>query len=248
MKRNDFFNKYNIHSSYFDFFTQERINTISKFINKLKKSGNFAPKEHSIFRALENDLQNSKVLILGKDPYFQPGAATGIAFEVNGLNNWQSPFKQRSLQNIIRVIYQTYTDKKYIFSNIRKEIDSSYFEILPPNKLFQSWHNQDVILLNSFLTVKIENGKNTSGSHEKQWNNFTKELLTYISTKNPNINYFLWGAHSNSFAKNIINGNIYSSNHPSMAFGKSKKDFLFFNGFKETKNIVNWTGISKKRE
>lgn len=242
MKTNDFFNKYNIHSSYFDFFTKERINIISKFINKLKESEKFAPKEHSIFRAFENNLQDSKVLIMGKDPYFQPEAATGIAFEVNGLENWQSPFKQRSLQNIIRVIYQTYNGDKKKFSEIRKEIALNKFNLLPPNKLFQSWHNQGVILLNSFLTVKIENGKNTSGSHEKQWNNFTKELLTYISIKNPNINYFLWGAHSNSFSKNIVNGNIYSSNHPSMAFGKSKKDFLFFDGFMETKNIINWLG------
>ncbi len=246
MKRKDFFNKYNIHSSYFDFFSEERINAIFTFINKIKNE-EFSPKEYSIFRALENDLHNSKILIMGKDPYFQPGAATGIAFEVNGLTNWQIPFKQRSLQNIIRVIYKAYTGKEKKFSEIRKDLTLENFNLLPPNQLFYSWHTQGVILLNSFLTVKIDNGKNTSGSHEKQWNNFTKELLTYISLKNPNINYFLWGAHSNSFAKNIVNGNIYSSNHPSMAFGKSEKDFLFFDGFYKTKNIIDWTGESKKR-
>ncbi|MGM0508078.1 MAG: uracil-DNA glycosylase [Fusobacteriota bacterium] len=236
----NFMKKYNIHETYKPFFEKHH-EELKYHIKKIKKE-RFAPKEENIFRALEYNIDNIKVLILGKDPYFQPGAATGICFEVDGLNSWLKPFKQRSLQNMVRVIYNSYRGDILTFNEIRDQIRNENFNIVPPNKLFTSWHNQGVLLLNSFLTVKIENGKNTSGSHKKYWGNFTENLLEYISKRNKNIDFFLWGNHAKSFLKCIDSKKIHISYHPAMAFGKKEEDFLFFKGFEKTKNKINWLG------
>lgn len=248
MNKNDFLDFFNIDKSYSDFFSDKKIEYVLKVLNELEtKHENFAPKKENIFRALEKNVEFCKVLILGKDPYFQENAATGLAFEVNGLEDWDFPFPQRSLQNIIKNIYKSYEGELINFSEIRLKIKNGNFNILQPNQLFKSWHDQGVILLNSFLTVKIDNNKNNSGSHMKYWKFFIEELIQYISKKNININYFLWGNDAGKYEKFINNGNVFKSNHPALAFGKSPKDFLFFNGFFETKNIINWINLEKRR-
>ncbi|BDU51526.1 uracil-DNA glycosylase [Haliovirga abyssi] len=248
MNKNDFLSFFYIDKSYSEFFSDEKIQYVLEVLKKLESnSEKFAPKKENIFKALEKDIKFCKVLILGKDPYFQENAATGLAFEVNGLESWSSPFPQRSLQNIVKNIYKSYENQLINFSEIRLKIKSNDFQIMPPNKLFKSWHNQGVILLNSLLTVKVDNNKNYSGSHMKYWKSFVEELIQYISKKNPNLSYFLWGNDAGKYEKFITNGTIFKSNHPALAFGKSPKDFLFFNGFFETKNIINWINYNTKK-
>lgn len=236
----DFMNKYNIDESYRDFFNIEKVSNIQNFINNLNfESKEYTPSEEKIFRALEMKVEDIKVCILGKDPYFQKGVATGLAFEVNK-DSWNDESINTSLKNILKLIYKTYTGEIKDINYIRKMIENNKFKILAPNLLFESWMKQGVLLLNSSLTTLVGN----SGMHHKFWTPIIKELIEYISSKNNNITYLLWGNDAIIFEKNILNGNIVKHNHPAIV-GKldNPNDFMNGKSFEATKNIVNWKGI-----
>ena len=236
----DFMNKYNIDESYRDFFNIEKVSNIQNFINNLNfESKEYTPSEEKIFRALEMKVEDIKVCILGKDPYFQKGVATGLAFEVNK-DSWNDESINTSLKNILKLIYKTYTGEIKDINYIRKMIENNKFKILAPNLLFESWMKQGVLLLNSSLTTLV----GSAGMYHKFWTPIIKELIEYISSKNNNITYLLWGNDAIIFEKNILNGNIVKHNHPAIV-GKldNPNDFMNGKSFENTKNIVNWKGI-----
>lgn len=236
----DFMNKYNIDESYRDFFNIEKVSNIQNFINNLNfENKEYTPSEEKIFRALEMKVEDIKVCILGKDPYFQKGVATGLAFEVNK-DSWNDESINTSLKNILKLIYKTYTGEIKDINYIRKMIENNKFKILSPNLLFESWMKQGVLLLNSSLTTLV----GSAGIHHKFWMPIIKELIEYISSKNNNITYLLWGNDAIIFEKNILNGNIVKHNHPAIV-GKldNPNDFMNGKSFEATKNIVNWKGI-----
>ena len=236
----DFMNKYNIDESYRDFFNIEKVSNIQNFINNLNfESKEYTPSEEKIFRAFEMKVEDIKVCILGKDPYFQKGVATGLAFEVNK-DSWSDESINTSLKNILKLIYKTYTGEIKDINYIRKMIENNKFKILAPSLLFENWMKQGVLLLNSSLTTLV----GSSGMHHKFWTPIIKELIEYISSKNNNITYLLWGNDAIIFEKNILNGNIVKHNHPAIV-GKldNPNDFMNGKSFENTKNIVNWKGI-----
>lgn len=236
----NFMNKYNIDESYRDFFNIEKVSNIQNFINNLNfESKEYTPSEEKIFRAFEMRVEDIKVCILGKDPYFQKGVATGLAFEVNK-DSWSDESINTSLKNILKLIYKTYIGEIKDINYIRKMIENNKFKILAPNLLFESWMKQGVLLLNSSLTTLV----GSAGMHHKFWTPIIKELIEYISSKNNNITYLLWGNDAIIFEKNILNGNIVKHNHPAIV-GKldNPNDFMNGKSFENTKNIVNWKGI-----
>lgn len=236
----NFMNKYNIDASYREFFNIEKVSNIQNFINNLNfESKEYTPSEEKIFRALEMKIKDIKVCILGKDPYFQKGVATGLAFEVNK-DSWNDESINTSLKNILKLIYKTYTGEINDINYIRKMIENNKFKILSPNLLFESWMKQGVLLLNSSLTTLV----GSAGMHHKFWTPIVKELIEYISSKNNNITYLLWGNDALIFEKNILNGNIVKHNHPAIV-GKldNPNDFMNGKSFEATKDIINWKGI-----
>lgn len=236
----NFMNKYNIDESYREFFNIEKVSNIQNFINNLNfESKEYTPSEEKIFRSLEMKIEDIKVCILGKDPYFQKGVATGLAFEVNK-DSWNDESINTSLKNILKLIYKTYTGEINDINYIRKMIENNKFKILAPNLLFENWMKQGVLLLNSSLTTLV----GSAGMHHKFWTPIVKELIEYISSKNNNITYLLWGNDALIFEKNILNGNIVKHNHPAIV-GKldNPNDFMNGKSFEVTKDIINWKGI-----
>ncbi|RLD53803.1 MAG: uracil-DNA glycosylase [Bacteroidetes bacterium] len=233
-----------IDDSWNDFLSTKTTTSILSRIEKdiYKKNIEVTPTKNKVLRFLNISLNDVKIIILGQDPYPQKGVATGRAFEVGVLKSWNDTFKNISLKNIVRSIYYAYTAEYKKYSSIKEEIDNS-FDIMPPNKLFSSWENQGVLLLNTSFTCEL--GK--SNSHAKIWEPFTAELLKYISEKNKKIIWFLWGNNAINITKNIKIENKLVSMHPMMCYSKKgrENDFLFgeINHFKETKNIINWTGV-----
>jgi uracil-DNA glycosylase len=230
-----------IHNSWNDFLSKEIIENIKNIENEIENI-DFTPKSENILRFLKNDLQSIKIIILGQDPYPEKGRATGRSFEVGDLNSWQDKFKQISLKNIIRLIHKSYKNiENYSdiksYTNIKKDIVSGEFKILQPDEIFKSWENQGVLLLNKSLTCEV--GK--PGSHRNLWNDFSKELISYISSKN-NIHWFLWGNDAISNEKYIQNGTLHKSKHPMMCSEKYENDFLKSMCFIKTKNLINWLG------
>ncbi|BBM36486.1 uracil-DNA glycosylase [Pseudoleptotrichia goodfellowii] len=243
--REKFLEEYNIHSDYYDFFTLDRVIKIDNFIKEMDiKKINYTPSRENIFKVFSDSISSRKVCLIGKDPYFQEGVATGLSFEVNK-SSWDDPEINTSLKNIVKLIYKTYTGKSEDISKIREEIENKKFLILPPNKLIKSWKEQGVLLVSAALTTIV--GK--AGEHHKFWDPFTRDLLEYISAKNPNIVYFLWGKDAEIFEKNILSGEIIKHNHPAISGNLSnEKDFMNGKSFEKTKNIINWTGFEIKPE
>ena len=242
IQRMEFMEKYNIHEDYYDFFTVEKVTAINSFIKCMEiRKIEYIPKNEYIFKALRSSIFSRKVCILSNEPYSQGEIATGLAFEVKN-TSWVNHEINISLKNILKLLYKTYTGKMEDIEKIRKEICHNEFNILPPNELFKSWEKQGVLLLNSSLTAIEEK----TGEHNKFWHPFTRDLMEYISIKNENIVYLLWGKDAEQFEKNILNGEIIKSNHPAKGgHSEGEKDFLKGDFFEKTKDIINWLGIKE---
>lgn len=242
IQRMEFMEKYNIHEDYYDFFTVEKVTAINSFIKCMEiRKIEYIPKNEYIFKALRSSISSRKVCILSNEPYSQGEIATGLAFEVKN-TSWVNHEINISLKNILKLLYKTYAGKMEDIEKIRKEICHNEFNILPPNELFKSWEKQGVLLLNSSLTAIEEK----TGEHNKFWHPFTRDLMEYISAKNENIVYLLWGKDAEQFEKNILNGEIIKSNHPAKGgHSEGEKDFLKGDFFEKTKDIINWLGIKE---
>ena len=242
IQRMEFMEKYNIHEDYYDFFTVEKVTAINSFIKCMEiRKIEYIPKNEYIFKALRSSIFSRKVCILSNEPYSQGEIATGLAFEVKN-TSWVNHEINISLKNILKLLYKTYAGKMEDIEKIRKEISHNEFNILPPNELFKSWEKQGVLLLNSSLTAIEEK----TGEHNKFWHPFTRDLMEYISTKNENMVYLLWGKDAEQFEKNILNGEIIKSNHPAKGgHSEGEKDFLKGDFFEKTKAIINWLGIKE---
>lgn len=242
IQRMEFMEKYNIHEDYYDFFTVEKVTAINSFIKCMEiRKIEYIPKNEYIFKALRSSISSRKVCILSNEPYSQGEIAIGLAFEVKD-TSWVNHEINISLKNILKLLYKTYAGKMEDIEKIRKEISHNEFNILPPNELFKSWEKQGVLLLNSSLTAIEEK----TGEHNKFWHPFTRDLMEYISTKNENIVYLLWGKDAEQFEKNILNGEIIKSNHPAKGgHSEGEKDFLKGDFFEKTKDIINWLGIKE---
>jgi len=229
-----------IDSSWDHFLSPEIISLLTSIENQIYPQ-DFTPSVSRILNFLTLPLNKVKIIILGQDPYPQKGVATGRAFEVGTLKSWDQTFNNISLKNIVRAIYFAYRNEYLKFSDIKKRTDKDFL-INSPDKIFNEWEKQGVLLLNTSFTCEI--GK--SNSHEKLWEPFTNKLLQYISQTNNEIIWFIWGNN----AKSIINGidikSKIESMHPMMCYKKDGRDddFLFgtINPFKETKHLINWLG------
>lgn len=242
IQRMEFMEKYNIHEDYYDFFTVEKVAAINSFIKCMEiRKIEYIPKNEYVFKALRSSISSRKVCILSNEPYSQGEIATGLAFEVKN-TSWVNHEINISLKNILKLLYKTYNGKMENIEKIRKEICHNEFNILPPNELFKSWEKQGVLLLNSSLTAIEEK----TGEHNKFWHPFTRDLMEYISAKNENIVYLLWGKDAEQFEKNILNGEIIKSNHPAKGgHSEGEKDFLKGDFFEKTKDTINWLGIKE---
>ena len=236
-EREKFMAKYNIHEDYHEFFTYEKVEAVENFLKEMKiKNISYLPKEELIFKVFSDSIFSRKICMLGKEP--QPNIATGLSFEMKK-NNWNDPELSVSLKNILKMIYKAYMGTMKELNHIKNDIENGSFRILSPNKIFEYWKENGVLFLNTSLTAV----ENKNGEHQKFWNSFTEDLLEYISSKNEEIVYFLWGKDVQIFEKNIKSGVIIKQNHPSSGGNMSNEnDFLNGESFDKTKNIINWTG------
>ncbi len=227
------------HPSWNKFLTETIVLELEDIERKI--GNNINPSRENVLRFMKSDLYNIKVAILGQDPYPEKGRATGRAFEVGDLSSWNQKFRQVSLKNIIRLIYKNYngiseySDIKK-FSQIQKEIKDGTFSILPPDKIFKSWEEQGVLLLNTYLSV--ESG--ITGSHISIWKDLSEKLLEFISEENKDISWFLWGRMAEEKKQFIKYGKYYISRHPMMCSETYEDDFLKNDCFKDTMDIINW--------
>lgn len=154
----------------------------------------FQPKKENIFNVFQTPIKNIKVVILGQDPYPTPGDAIGRAFAVS--ENTKIPV---SLRNIKQEIFNENRENfPYSDCVLMEQMDNKFN---PDNwKTLEHWQEQGVFLLNTALTV--ETGK--AGSHLKYWQEFTKRVISHISSTQPCI-WLLWGKKAQEFIPYIKN-------------------------------------------
>ena len=152
----------------------------------------FPPKE-LIFSAFEQfDFQDTKVVIIGQDPYHGTGEANGLCFSVN-----DGVAIPPSLKNI--------------FTEINSEYDRILF---PTSGNLERWAKQGVLLLNAGLTVR----KDEANSHKHlKWNVFTDAVIDVINQKSENVVFLLWGSFAQKKGKLIDREKhlVLESGHPS---------------------------------
>lgn len=150
------------------------------------------PPKDQIFNAFNlSSFDNTKVIILGQDPYHNEGQAHGLSFSVpDGV----------SIPPSLRNIYQ--------------ELESD-LDIEPSkNGDLTHWATQGVLLLNSVLTVE----KNAPGSHAKSgWVDFTDTVIDILNEQKQNLVFLLWGAYAQQKTELIDQSKhlVLTAAHPS---------------------------------
>jgi len=149
--------------------------------SELSKKPPYQPKGKNIFNVFKMPISDIKVVILGQDPYPTEGKATGRAFAV-------PPEYKVGKRESLSVIKE----------EIEKEKVANCLDLKDEWQTLEHWIRSGVFLLNTALTVEIDN----AGSHLKFWKDFTKEVIKYISIEHPCI-WMLWGKKAQKFKKII---------------------------------------------
>lgn len=127
------------------------------------------PPPEKIFTALKlTSYKETKVLLLGQDPYIKRGQAHGLCFSVED--------KSAPIPPSLRNIYRELKDDLGIQS--------------PDHANLTAWAKQGILMLNVVLTVR----EGESNSHKnKGWENFTDKIINIVSQKQETVVFVLWG-------------------------------------------------------
>jgi len=174
-------------------FEKDYFKILKEKLTEERKKKNIFPIPENTFKAFSLcSFLETKVVILGQDPYHKKGQAHGLAFSVP-----EGEKIPPSLRNIYKEIQSDLGEVKYDTGNL------------------EAWAKQGVLLLNASLSV-VE-GK--AGSHQKLgWENFTDEVIRVISEKKENVVFLLWGNFAKEKEKIILNKEkhlILKAVHPS---------------------------------
>ncbi len=151
------------------------------------------PGMYDIFNAMKyTPYSEVKVVILGQDPYHEPGQAHGLAFSV-----------------------QPGTPLPPSLVNIYKEIENEYGESMPMDYgCLTEWAKQGVLLLNTTLTVRAHRANSHSAAG---WSIFTDHVIEKLSRRRKPLVFLLWGANA-SAKRSLIDSSrhlVLTCAHPS---------------------------------
>ncbi len=196
---------------------------LKAYIEKEYRDEEVFPNVNDIFNAFNvTSLDKVKVLILGQDPYHEPGQAHGLSFSVNpGIDIPPS------------------------LMNIYKELKNDMGCYIPNNGYLLKWARQGVLLLNTVLTVRNHQANSHKGIG---WEKFTDAAIKVLNAQERPIVYMLWGRPAQS-KQTLLNNSrqlVLTSSHPSPLsvyrgfsgckhFSKAN-DFLRINGLEE----IDW--------
>ena len=171
--------------------SNEFITLIDRLKDDVVLDKRFTPTFKYVFKAFEEcHYKDTRVIVLGQDPYPQINVADGLAFSCSRQNK-----AEKSLQ--------------YIHSAIQKTVENAQ----PSVNNLQYLADQGVLLLNTALTTQI--GK--PGTHQEYWKPFMAHLLDYVRMDNPNIVYLL--GKKAEFWEDLIDqpDNVVKASHPASA-------------------------------
>lgn len=174
-------------------FEKDYFKQLTDFVRNEYLSGKtIYPEPKNIFNAFNLcPLSKVKVVIIGQDPYHEPGQAHGLCFSVQ--NGVALP---PSLVNIYKEIEQDIGHKSITDGDLT------------------DWAKQGVLLLNSTLTVIAHRAASHAGHG---WETFTNAVIKAVAENQKNVVYMLWGSYAQEKAKMVDASQnlILKSPHPS---------------------------------
>ncbi len=177
---------------------------LTQFVREEYAKGTCYPPGQEIFNAFNLcPLNDTKVVILGQDPYHGPGQAEGLCFSVkDGID------LPPSLINIFKEVKADIGTVPEL-SEVGAQRGKRMY-----NGSLRRWAEQGVLLLNATLTVR----EHQAGSHQKQgWETFTDAVIRAVSDHQSHCVFILWGGYARS-KKSLIDSSrhlILESVHPS---------------------------------
>jgi len=173
-------------------FDKDYFKNLTAFVRSEYQTKTIYPPAAQIFNAFDLcPFEQTKVVILGQDPYHGPNQAHGLCFSVN-----------KGIKMPPSLI------------NIYKELHTDVGIDIPDHGNLEHWARQGVLLLNATLTVEAHE----AGSHQKQgWEQFTDAVIKTVADQSENVVFILWGAYAQKKAQ-LIDGCkhlILKSVHPS---------------------------------
>ncbi len=199
-------------------FNKPYFEDLVSFVKSEYKHHECFPPGDEIFNAFAHcSFQDTKVVIIGQDPYHGVGQAHGLCFSVNdGIAH------PPSLVNI--------------FKEIEQDLKIPY----PKSGNLTRWANQGVLLLNATLTVRAHE----AGSHQRKgWEQFTDEVIKIISNEKKDVIFLLWGGFAKKKIKliNTEKHHVLNSGHPSPL--SANRGFWFGNKhFSKTNFLLEQAG------
>lgn len=175
-----------------DEFDRPYFKRLENFLTEERARYEIYPPQEDVFNALRySSFQDTKVVILGQDPYHEPGQAHGLCFSVNkGVTIPPS------------------------LVNIYKEIENDLGIKMPGHGYLADWAKQGVLLLNTVLTVR----RGQANSHKgKGWETFTDRIVEILNERQKPMVFILWGANAKSKTELITNKEhmVITGAHPS---------------------------------
>jgi uracil-DNA glycosylase len=195
-------------------FNKPYFESLAGFVKQEYKVHTCYPKGNRIFAAFDHStFDNTKVVIIGQDPYHGPGQANGLCFSV--ADEISHP---PSLINI--------------FKEVQQDIGVAY----PSSGNLERWAEQGILLLNAILTVRA----GEAGSHQnKGWELFTDAVIRILSEQKHGLVFLLWGGYAKRKASLIDKAkhHVLTSGHPSPL--SANRGLWFGNGhFGKTNDIL----------
>lgn len=173
---------------------KEYFQKLESFLEAQKKEvKTIYPPESLRFHAFDLcSFEDTKVVIIGQDPYHGENQAHGLAFSIPSTQKKFPP----SLQNIF------------------KELSSDIGCIVPKSGTLVSWAKQGVLLINAVLSVEAS----CANSHkDRGWETFTDSVIQKLSNEKEGLIFVLWGGYAQKKEKLIDKSkhHIIKSAHPS---------------------------------
>jgi uracil-DNA glycosylase len=165
---------------------------LSSFVEAEYAAGPVYPPQEDLFSAFRLcSPAQTRVLILGQDPYHKPGQAHGLSFSVR-----PGVAVPPSLRNIY------------------KELQDNLGVKPPPNGDLTGWARQGVLMLNAVLTVRA--GQPTSHA-DKGWEHFTDAAIKAVNDSPYSVVFVLWGAYARKKAALVTHSHhaVLQAGHPS---------------------------------
>lgn len=201
-------------------FEKEYFKDLITFVKEEYTNHVVYPPGKEIFAAFDACVfDNTRVVIIGQDPYHGPGQANGLCFSVR--EGMRIP---PSLVNIF------------------KEIRNDLGKPIPTSGDLTHWAQQGVLLLNATLTVRATE----AGSHQKKgWEQFTDAVIKELSEQKSNLVFLLWGAYAQKKGEMIDRSKhlVLMSAHPSPF--SAERGFFGNKHFSQTNDYLKSKGFAE---